>query len=441
MSIRSSAIAHSRRAFRILASPRVSIWVLLTWLVLLVIWVLPFTLTGQSEETIGAIAMAWLPFRVVYWTLLVTTLACTGSRVVRDWRRCRSTRMARTHTQEGACVERMGLTATQVSRELEGRGFKTTGTQDGFTAVRGRYSPLWGSVFHIALLLLVGSFLLHEATLETAGMELIEGQSAAEFLAATPERDEMRVFEERVSTLRLMDVNPRFFKQYLLFERLDATAKYQGRDRRFSLARPLWLDATSFVSIQDFNYAPRVVVTTQWDEVLYDTASSLKLFPPGSQDTLRLPVAKLAIAMEVYPDHAVVDGKDVSLSYNLDDPKVQVTVFEMVSGTPRQRVLARGLLTPGESLTIPDGTRVGIDEILKVGTFRMVSAPALPVLLLAAALVSLSLAGRLLRPRADIVCTQTGDGVKLDLRIDARGPQMSRTSLELELKRMMGEGS
>ena len=418
--------------YRVLSSHSLGYWLLLAWLALLLVWVLPFTLTGQAEETVAAIALDWLPIKFVYWALGVATVGCTVNRALRDWRRCRSLGVPkRTSVLEGG-LWLPGETTSNARDTLESCGFIVSAESDSgaFRAVRGRFGPLWGSLFHVSLLLLAVAFVVNLATMRTSGIELIEGQTASDFLQSVPDTPERSLFRDKLATLELESVTPRFFDQYLLFERLDAQVTYLGRSRRMSLSQPLWLDAVSYMSIQDFNYAPHVVLTSSDGRTLDDAISSLKLFPPGAQDTLSLPIGKVSLALEVFPDHAVIDGVDASRTYNLANPRVRATVFEEVSGATTQRVLGRQLIAPGEEIVIPDGTRIRLEEIRYVGTFGLTYAPAAPFVAILAILVLLGLGGRLFRPRLDVIGRGDDDGVWVDARMDVLGPLAGRRELE-----------
>jgi hypothetical protein len=188
------------------------------------------------------------------------TLLCTVERARRDWRRCaRRGVPGRAHELEaGPLVLRRG-TLDDVEASLRETGFAVEREGDAMHAVRGRFRPMWGSVFHVALLLTVGAFVLAVATTTQVGMELIEGQTAAQFFATLPERPQTESIAARLGDLTLRRIEPRFFGPYLLFQQLDATAAFRGKERTFALAQPLWIDPVTYVSVQDFNYAPRLV--------------------------------------------------------------------------------------------------------------------------------------------------------------------------------------
>ena len=65
-----------KRAYRFLVSSRVALWLMISWLALVLVWVVPFILTGQPEQTVSAIGQEWLPFRIVYASLAVVSILC-----------------------------------------------------------------------------------------------------------------------------------------------------------------------------------------------------------------------------------------------------------------------------------------------------------------------------------------------------------------------------
>lgn len=409
------------RAYRLLISPRVTFWLLTAWALLYAVWVVPFTVAGQAEETVEAIALEWLPLRILYAAVAIALLACTASRAARDWRRCAATSVPQLRSDGEESWYHLALSLDEAETRLRKARFEVVRAEHGVRGIRGRYRPLWGSAFHLGILLFTAALALNGATLTTGGIELIEGQSAEEFFAATPERTGSEAIRGKLESFTLQEITPRFFEQFLLFERLDATAEYRGAERSFSLARPLWLDPVSYVSIQDFNYAPRVTVTSAQGDLMDDVVQSMKLFPPGSEDTLGIPAAKIALVLQVFPDYEVRDGVEISRSYNTADPRVRVTVFERVGGVTTQRVLARRTVELGDPIVLPDGSRVVVSELRTVGTFRFVTAPWMPLVVLTGLLLLAAVAGRLLVPRLDVVLWSDGDGVLMDARLDTLG--------------------
>lgn len=426
-----------RRVQRFLTSPRTAAWLLGAWVTLLVVWVLPFTLAGQKEDTVGAIALDWLPLRVLYWAIAIVTLMCTAARVMRDLRRCSRRGVPRRASTLGRDETIfVGLGLDDFAERLSSNGFDVERNGEALSAVRGRLRPLWGSLLHFALLLLVIALIVNGTTKKEAGIELIEGQSAAEFFANTTPRPATLSFKDALGDFRLKTVSPRFYQRYLLFMQLEAVAQWRGESRHFSLAEPLWLSPTSYVSIQDFNYAPKITVKSSSGKVIDDTVSSLKLFPPGSSDAVDVVPAKIRIQLRVFSDHRTVGGRDVSWSYNLNRPRVYVTVFERVAGVPEERILARRLVGLGEPITLPDGTTVTVSHIYNVGTFRLASAPWMPAVALSGLLVLLGAAGRLLMPREDVVARSVEGGVLFDARRDTLGRGRSTTD---RIVAMVGE--
>jgi hypothetical protein len=423
------------RAYRILISPRVSLWLLVVWVLLCAVWVLPFTVAGQPEETIEAIALEWLPLRLVYGAVALALATCTVARAVRDWRRCASDRVPERRTTSDALARSLPVTFEVAECRLREARFEIVRAEHGSRAIRGRYRPLWGTVFHASMVFFAVALVLNASTTKSGGMELIEGQSAEEFFVSTPERETNEVFRPKLESLRLGTITPSFFREFLLFERLDATAEYNGEPRAFSLARPLWLDPVSYISIQDFNYAPRVTVTSVGGEVVDDVIQSMKLFPPGSEDTLAIPSAKIALTMQVFPDYELRDGVEVSRSYNMAEPRIRLTVFERVGGVTRQRVLARRTVGLGERVELPDGSGVIISEVRTVGTFRLVTAPWMPLVMLSGLLLVASLAGRLLWPRLDVVVWPDGEGVFIQARLDTIGRQAGQAAVARLIER------
>lgn len=334
---------------------------LLGWLLLFLVWVLPFAVLGQPETTVSAIASDWPVMLAVQWTLGVLTVACMAARLTRDVRR-----------------------------------WAASESPD--------FSALWGTVFHVALLLLAMSLVLAETTTKVSKMELIEGQSVAEFRQSTGVRIDPSALI-LLGDMRLSEVDPQFFESYLLFQKLAARVEWRGQSHAFTLARPLWLDPVTYVSIQDFGYAPTIETKAAGSEVVESSTRSLSLFPPGTEDTVDAASLFANVTLRVFPDYAVIGGKDASKSFNLVNPRIRITVIQNAAGLS-DSVIARRLVKIGEPVVLPDGSSITVAEIRKAGTFSVVRCPALPWVALSAALLMVSVFFRLTRPRAEVAGTE-----------------------------------
>ena len=388
-----------------------SFWLLAALMLMLSMWLIPFQFTGQSTGTIEAIAWGWLPLQVLYVLVGISTLMCTWERFRRDLRRIgRGPKRTDSPTQGAVLVE--GIDGDGLSKRLQKSGYEVAEDENGLRAVRRRWSPIGGSVFHIAILLFVIGIIVHQQTAVGITLRVIEGQPLLD--TVPPDAEWARA---DVAGLSLIDIQPEYFEDVLLFTDLDATlVRADGSQEKMSLSNPKWLDMFTHLSIQDFGFAPQVKVSLPDGEVRDQATVAMNVFPPGSEDSVEMADGSLRIHAVVYPDYGVVNGQDVSLSYNRDNPRLKITV----ESTTDKNILARGLVAEGESLQAGEEV-VEIEGLSNYGTFRISRSFGVPIIAFAGILMTLGLAFRLLIPRHDVVAWSTPDGLMVDAWLDSYG--------------------
>lgn len=410
----------SGRLLRVAASRTLSFVLIGTWAGLLAMWVIPFQFTGLPEAQLASIAGAWWPLRIVYAALGVTTLACVIVRAQVDVRRAR--RPVRVVGDAAATLTpTLSLPALDIEAaqaRLADGGWSTSREGDTLAAWRWRGSLLGGSAFHLGIIVFAIAIALAPVMSEATDFRLIE----TEQVGMGDSAESGARLRQLVADATLEDVEPRYFRDVLLFERLDATwVRADGRSETFSLASPLWLDPVTTVSIQDFGLAPRFVVRSG-GEVVQDTIAAMSIFPPGAEDDTNLPNADLIVSATAFTDYGVVDGRDVSLSYNVGSPRLRVAVSR---ATDPARVVARGLLAPGESLMIDDLSgspyELVFKELLQYGSFRVARSFAVPLLVAGGLLMVIGMGMRFMRPRAELIIWNDGAGVSVACRTDRVG--------------------
>jgi len=407
-----------RRLVRLAASRMLSFVLLGAWAGLLAMWVIPFQISGLAEGQVSSIASSWWPLRLVYVALAVATLACVFARASVDVRRALAeVRMVRDPSTLLPTVSSPTLDLDAAHVRLTSSGWGTKREGDVLAAWRWRASLLGGSAFHLGIVVFVLAVALAPLLSDSTDFRLIETEQVGASLDGTI--DPLR---QIVADATLEDVVPRYFGDVLLFERLDATWKRaDGRSETFSLASPLWVDPITTVSIQDFGLAPRLVVRSG-AEVVQDTTAAMSIFPPGAEDAMTLTNADLVVTVAAFTDYGVVDGRDVSMSYNIGSPRLRVAVSQ---GTDPGRVVARGLLAPGESLTIPRSSgapyELVFEELLQYGTFRVARSFAVPLLVLGGLLMIAGMGMRVFRPRTEMVIWAHDGVVSVTCRTDRVG--------------------
>ena len=419
---RVAGISHT--VLKWLRSYRGSVILLAALCLLLAVWVVPFQLAGQSTATVSAIAWGWLPLQVAYALVGLATLYCTYVRLRRDLRRASGgLRAAAEPSPQAARLEHMDDLHV-AAQALSSRGYDVAEQPDRVVAVRNRWSALGGSVFHLALVLFALGVVLQHVTATSAQVRVIEGQSFGDAAKGEP-----GWVERAVSGLTLQSIRPAYFKDVLLFTRLDSTLKdASGSTRDSSLAKPAWLDMFTHLSVQDYGLAPSFKVTDAQGRVLDDTTVAMALNPPGARDAVTLPGSELAISAVAFPDYGVVGGKDVSLTYNLRNPRLRVAVSRPVSGVQT----VRALLGVGDAVSVGQYT-VRLTGIARHGTFTVFRTYATLPVALASLLMLAGLVARLFFPRHDVVMWRREGSLLADAWLDGFGRRDGLARLEAVL--------
>lgn len=410
-----------RAAVKVLASRAVSLWVMGALVGLIAVWLVPFQLTGQPETTLAGIGNDWLPLRVAYAALVVTSFACGSVRLRRDLRRmCAPLPVERPLPSEARHVIKGTLAA---AREVLGKaGFEMAGGPDRVVAIQRRWSLIGGATFHLCVSFLAVGIALHGATYGSIELRLAEGQST-DLVIDTVERGDgdWEGLPSAVASLTLEEVETSFYRDVLLFDTLDATFldERTGRRSTMSLSSPMWLDPFTTMSIQDFGLAPHIQLVEPDGGVVEEVVAVAAVFPPGGQDRVRLPFNGYTVSMIVYPDHGVVGGRDVSLSYNLDNPRILVGVEQ---DYPPGMMRVRRLVSLDETVPGTD-LQVKVKDLRRFGELRVWRSYGWPLLVLSSLVMLAGLTSRTLFPCREIVLWPLGDGLGVAARVDGRpGP-------------------
>ncbi|MHB1341784.1 MAG: cytochrome c biogenesis protein ResB [Coriobacteriia bacterium] len=420
---------------RQLRSRRFSGWLIGAWIALVLVWLVPFQVTGQPDETINEIATRWWPMVIVQVLLLAATLLCTFDRARRDLRRARQWSNMPRRLVAPVRVDVANL--DDAASRLGSSGLSVVVTGNTVIGVRRPWAALGGSVFHLALAVIVVGVVLDANLASSVAFRLTETQAVGQSLV--PESELAADVLGTVGHWTLTGVEPEYYRDVLLFTRLDAAfADGSGRAREMSLSRPIWLGPSRTLTIQDYGFALRVVADTADGIQVSDSAAAMDIFPPGKEDSVDVPGTQIRLHIVLFPDHGVVDGRDVSMSYALRDPKLLVTAERI---TPDREVLARALVAPGQPVETPYGT-VTVAEVKRFGSFKVNSTPGLWFLVAGWVLASGGLAVRLLARRFDVVVEQTGEGFVMDAWLDtANRAEALRLGLDALDCKMVGEST
>lgn len=412
----------------LLESRATSFWVIGAWIAITLVWLVPFQLSGQSSATITAIAEDWFAFRAVYVLVGVTTLLCAWARLSRDLKRAQLP--ASVHLSPTVDAQRVvGCDLEVLDEWLTSRRYTVARSGKAVYATRNRYSLLGGSLLHLGIVLFGVALVAHSLTVDSVTLRVTEGQSISEAATAGG----VAAVPTSLRFLTLESIEPKYFEDVLLFTQLEGTlVAADGSKRRLSLSRPYWTSPTTVMGISDYNLAPHIEVTAP-DGSKQASVVAMNLSPPGTQDTAELPGVPFGISMIAYPDYGVVDGRDVSLSYNIVDPAFVVSVEQ---GGRTGALVAREIVGLGEPVEA-DGYTVRIPQLSRYGTFRLTTAPALPFVALSLLIMTIGVTWRYVLRRHSVMAWQTEDGVLVDGWLDMGGRTAGR---EVTIKRLREAG-
>lgn len=413
-------------AWRFVTSRTGSHWLLGALALLLLVWLVPFQLTGQPSETVEAIGWTWWPFVTLYAAIGLATIVCTFRRVRTDIRKTRATLEPR-ETPSAHAVRLEGGSYAEALAALRSAGFEVRDHGQRAGAVRRWWAPLGGTAFHLGILVFACGLILHANASSTVSFTAIEGQSLAAGLDPSASA-EAAAAARLVETYVLSSVDPEYYRDYLLFSRLDATIeRADGTERGLALADPLWLDPLTLLCIEDYGLAPQLEVSNSQSSIEESATVAMKLLPPGKEDSVTLPSSDVVLDVRVYPDYGVRNGKAVSLSYNLRDPKMLVSVAS-VGDAPS--VLGRGLIGVGQYMDAGPN-RVGLLGMSRYGTFRVMRSPGIPVVAAGLLLMCLGLLVRFGGRRLDVIVWDENGVVVADAYADLSGRAGGRAELPL----------
>ena len=246
-------------------------------------------------------------------------------------------------------------------------GFRLRWSEAGRRAVlsRNRWSPLGTVLFHGALLLLPVAWLLSGATRFEGRAWIVEGHpftgTRQEYYAVSPNDD----FDARAPRLafQVEEVRARFWGERLFFTDLRALVATAGSDeadsRWMRLPEPAWIDGAR-VSIRGFNYTPAVELVGPDGRLAESADLSLRLFPPGTEDSFTLPPLPHRFWVRLYPDSDGPSAVPLNRGFDLRRPLFHVAV------TCGKRLVTHGWLRPGEALAF-DGRRIAFPRVRRGG--------------------------------------------------------------------------
>lgn len=416
-------VGAATRLGRALRSPECSVVVMVSgalYVGMLAVWG-----TKSPLEVVQNISRLF-PFKALYALLLVNLVLCMAHRLPATLRRCRPLRppaglgdLARYRDRTTVEGGRGPFALAGLMRALRRRGYRVRLGADGrsFAALRGRFAPLGDLAFHLAFILILAGVLVSAATRFSGDVVITEGQTfwgeRGDYLTFHPRED----FARRAPRLSFAveKIGAAFYRDELFFTDLYAHVRYaagpQAGRATVRLSHPLWLDGAR-INLVGYGFAPLYVLRGPDGRELDSAVVNLNVFPPGTEDSFRLPALPHRVHVTFFPDPVMADGVRGSRSNNLRDPVLQLRVY-------RHKVrVYEGVVPLGSSASF-DGLRLEFPGVRLSGQARVVRDPGASWVF-AAFLVGIGgLALRVLWHRREVVGLVAGQGGGTTLHVGA----------------------
>ncbi|MEK6607603.1 MAG: cytochrome c biogenesis protein ResB [Myxococcota bacterium] len=387
-----------RSGLRLLGARAATPYLLLgygAFLVLLAVWSL-----RTPPATVGAIARL-APFGLIYAVAAAHLVAC----LILSWPALRQRiSLAVPAGESGVPID---LRAHELAAAAGRARLRLRWTESERAGVlsRHRFAPLGTVVSHGALLLLPLALAASRATRFRGDAWIVEGHAFGgtrdEYVHVEPGGD----FAARAPDVRFQveAVEAKFWGRRLFFTDLRAlVVPPGGRSAWMTLAQPLRLGGAR-VSIHGFNVTPSFELVRA-DGVLLESGDlNLRLFPPGAEDSFRLPPL---------PHRFWVRLRDADGGYAMTRPRLHVAV------TMGKQLVAHGWRAPGEPIAF-DGFRLTLPAVRRGGEIMVHRDLGYPLAWLALALLLAGAATRILLPSVRVWVRFEGGVAHAIVREDA----------------------
>jgi len=352
--------------------------------------------TSSPPHVVRNIA-ALTPFLLVYALLLLNTAVCLWRRLPRLRREISASPVWSDRPPDwSASVDT--ASPEGAGALIRGLGFSPrAAAADRVVGVRRRWTIVGTFLFHCAFFLVAAGFLTSSLLGQRARVWVAVGEDFEsrpdQFLSHGPPR----LLASGVPRLsfRVERILPEYWRDQLLFTRLEAELELPDARRTTRINRPLWLGWGTFLRLSGFGYAPRYQLSDTDGRVLDSAFVKLNVFPPGARDYFTIPGYPHRIHVEVLPDFAVDDGQPTTASLDLVNPAV---VVDVTRGHLR---VGGGVLRRGESLAF-EGRTLRFPEIRYWGEFSIIDDAGVPLVLLGYLAGLMGLLLKLSGPRAEI---------------------------------------
>lgn len=243
----------------------------------------------------------------------------------------------------------------------------------------------WSSIlFHGSFVIVLLGVLASAASRQESKLRVAAGESfsgaAEQFLArgggAMPE------------PFTVVSVTPEFWRDQLLFTKLEAVLDFEGEMHTTRINRPLWIEPFSFLRLSGFGLAPRYEIVDSQGRVVETAFAKLNVFPPGQRDFLMPERYPYRVYLEIYPDAEVTAEGVVNRTNALVAPVLVANVYR------GHLAVASAPLRAGESLEL-EGVSIRFPEIGMWGELTYVRDAGVPVIFLGCLVGLLGLVMRL----------------------------------------------
>jgi hypothetical protein len=180
----------------------------------------------------------------------------------------------------------------------------------------------------------------------------------------------------------VLSITPEFWRDQLLFTKLEAVLDLGGERKTTRINRPLWLAPASFLRLSGFGLAPRYEIVDAQGRVLESAFAKLNVFPPGQRDFLLPEGYPYRVYLEVYPDADITPEGVINRTNRLARPVLVASVHR------GHLAIASAPLRPGEPLEL-EGVSIRFPEIRYWGELTFVRDLGVPVIF-AGALIGLA---------------------------------------------------
>ncbi|TLM80536.1 MAG: cytochrome c biogenesis protein ResB [Actinobacteria bacterium] len=409
-----------RRITQLFASRRLATSLMVSWMALLLIWVVPFQFYRLTEAEVANIVLRERFFHIVYALVVVSLSFCMLQRLGPVIRR--AARLPGAAPSGGPAPVRVegAYEAARADRALADAGYATRVVRPEWAwGTRNRWSGLGTIVLHVGILLVMFAAVPQlDARRNFVGRAVVAEGETFDGAAASYNSVDTSAPPPALS-FTLDRVTAAFHEDILLFTRLDGAVR-DANDKRHTVkvSAPWIAGPATAVALEDFGYAPIVEVSALGKSKA--AVYKMKVFPPGTEDSLDVRLdtpSDYRIYLKVLPDYVDRGGSAGSKSFNLSNPRFIVTPARILADRTDRRL--------GEPLTVGIGeparaqeVTVTVKGVRTYGVFRVTSSPSAPFLIAALACLGIGGAVRALFPRSEAVIRSSEGAVEVAATVD-----------------------